>query len=400
MLRSFRVSNHRSLREEQTLLLMPQYEARGTVVPVTAVFGANASGKSNILDALSWMRSAVLDSFRVWEAGSGVPRVPYRLGGAEGEPSAFAVDLILDGVQWAYGFEVTSESVQQEWLHTYPHGRKRVIFEREGQKIELGSTVPERRSRAEVLRGLLRDNALLLSTAVQLNQAEADPVYRWFRRGLILPGIVQAAGSRLVRLPFIVAAAVAHHPDMVNMIKAAGLGITGVTVVEPEPGSGRMSPEVKFLHGPEGVALDLADESDGTLAWAELAALALDAINGGAVLVIDEIDASLHPRLTVRLFELFRHPEINTSGAQLLFTTHDAALLGTNLNEEVLERDEIWFVEKRDGASTLFALTDFHPRKGENRERRYLAGSYGAVPVVYEDTMVDQILERRLDDAA
>jgi AAA15 family ATPase/GTPase len=115
--------------------------------------------------------------------------------------------------------------------------------------------------------------------------------------------------------------------------------------------------------------------------------------------VTDEIDASLHPRLTARLVELFRNSEINRRGAQLIFTTHDATLLGTSLGEETLKRDEIWFIEKKDGASTLYPLSDFHPRIGENRERRYLAGSYGAVPVVFPDAMVDVLLESGTEPA-
>ncbi|MEU4238466.1 ATP-binding protein [Actinoplanes sp. NPDC026619] len=371
---------------------MPVYDAQGPVVSVVAVFGANASGKSNLLDAIAWMRTAVLDSFRVWEAGSGIPRTRYRLDADETKPSEFVADLILDGVQWVYGFSATSEAVQEEWLHSYPQGRKRVIFERESQKIELGSTIPERRSRGEILRSLLRENALLLSTAVQLNLKEAEPVYHWFRRQLLLPNVLEPLMHRRIRLPFLIASALAHHPELVDLIKAADMGISGLTVDEPTPGSGRTAPEVKFLHGPDSVPLDLSDESEGTLAWTELLTVALDALGGGAVLVVDEIDASLHPQLTARLVELFRSPETNSSGAQLLFTTHDATLLGTNLNADVLRRDEIWFVEKKpDGASTLFPLSDFRPRKGENWERRYLVGSYGAVPEVYESTLVNRV---------
>ena len=99
--------------------------------------------------------------------------------------------------------------------------------------------------------------------------------------------------------------------------------------------------------------------------------------------MVDEIDASLHPNLTALLIHQFQSPETNPRGAQLLFTTHDATLLGTSFGEEVLARDQVWFVEKKeDGGSRLYPLTDFHPRTGENRERRYLGGSYGAIPVL------------------
>ncbi|WP_433359386.1 AAA family ATPase [Actinoplanes sp. CA-142083] len=368
---------------------MPQYAGAGSVVPVIAVYGANASGKSNLLDAMRWMQTAVHDSFRVWEADSGVPRARFRLDADETRPSVYVVDLLIDDVQWVYGFSVTSEVVQEEWLHTYPHGRERVVFERRGKEIELGSTLPERRGRADLLRGLLRDNALLLSTASQANQAEVKPVYHWFRRRLVHPAKVREM------LPLLMSTTHHSHREFLELLRVADLGIKAIAFEKTVAGRHW----VRVLHGPDGVPLDLADESEGTLAWAELLIYTLDVLALGSVLVVDEIDASLHPRLTARLIELFRNPGTNAKGAQLVFTTHDATLLGTNLGGEVLQRDEIWFVEKQDGASRLFPLSDFHPRKGENRERRYLAGSYGAVPVVFEDSLVKSVLAARGDGA-
>jgi len=395
MLRSFRVANHRSIRDEQELLLMPAYDKQRPVVPVAAVYGANASGKSNLLDALRWMQGAVRESFRVWEADSGIPRVRYRLDDDESRPSSFVADLILDGVQWVYGFSVTSEAVQEEWLHTYPHGRERVVFERNGQDFELGSTVPERRSRAEILRGLMRENALLLSVASQANQAEVKPVYRWFNLHQMH---VIRVGIPLVRhdhLSVLIAGAVKEYP-VVDLLRTADFGITDILIEKPL--AGRV-PIVRFKHEPGGVWLELADESEGTLAWAELLVYALEMLAHGSLMIIDEIDASLHPRLTARLVELFRNRETNPYGAQLLFTTHDATLLGTSSGEDLLHRDEVWFVEKNDGATSLYPLSDFHPRKGENRERRYLLGSYGAIPAIFEDSVVDSLLEARRERA-
>jgi hypothetical protein len=110
------------------------------------------------------------------------------------------------------------------------------------------------------------------------------------------------------------------------------------------------------------------------------------------MLVVDEIDASLHPRLTASLIELIHDQDTNPNGAQLVFTTHDASLLSPVLGGDVLQRDEVWFVTKRrDGSTELYPLSDFHPRKGENTERRYLGGSYGAVPSVLGEDLVDAV---------
>ncbi|XVU20684.1 AAA family ATPase [Actinoplanes sp. CA-054009] len=428
MLRSFQVGNHRSLKVEQELLLMPAYTGPGPVVPVAAAFGSNASGKSNLLDSLRWMQNAVTHSYRSWEPESGVPRAPFKLDPDAGrQPSGYAVDLIVDGVQFVYGFSVTDEAVVEEWLHTYPRGRERVIFEREGQSVKLGSTLPERRGRADALKSLLRENALLLSTAVQANQEEVLPVYRWFRDGLRLldsrRSWARTAGVMTDRF----LEAMRRYPEFVELIKVADVGISGVEAVpaqaelvradamarllpDGDPArllndrsqEGTLQQEVSFVHGDGDARLGLQDQSDGTLAWADLVIAALSAVEAGAVLAIDEIDASLHPRLTARLIELFRSTEVNPLGAQLIFTSHDATLLGTSLGGEILHRDEVWFVEKQDNASRLYPLSDFHPRKGENWERRYLAGSYGAVPVTFTGSAVESVLAAREDrpDAA
>ncbi|WP_250003546.1 ATP/GTP-binding protein [Actinoplanes sp. M2I2] len=433
MLRSFRVTNHRSLRNEQELLLMPAVESGARVLPVAAVFGANASGKSNLVDALGWMDRAVQSSYRSWEAESGVPRDPYRLDDVSAaEPSDFTVELILDGVQVVYGFTADQDTVIEEWLHSYPDDERSVTFERRGRTVEFGPAVRGGQDRAELLGSLLRDNALLLSTAVQAGQEDLLPVYRWFRDKLRILGSQRS----WARTPGTVSARIleaAHrHPEFADLLRAADLGISGVEVV-PSPEeldrarhaarllaadsgtaqrqiaetllddrrrAGQLKQEVNFLHGKDGRRLGLADQSHGTLAWADLLLAALSALEAGAVLVIDEIDASLHPRLTARLVELFRNDDTNRHQSQLVFTTHDATLLGSDLgDEEVLARDEIWFVEKREGASALYPLSDFEGPEREHRESRYLAGSYGAVPALFTDTLVDSLRRNRTGSA-
>src|SRR5262245_60651897 len=121
---------------------MPAYDKTRPVVPVAAIFGANAAGKSNLLDALAWMQTGVRDSFRAWDPGGGVPRRPFRLDpAAAGEPSLYATELLIDDVRYMYGFIVDDDAVREEWLYAYPHNRKRVVFERDGQQWTFGSTV-------------------------------------------------------------------------------------------------------------------------------------------------------------------------------------------------------------------------------------------------------------------
>jgi AAA15 family ATPase/GTPase len=142
-------------------------------------------------------------------------------------------------------------------------------------------------------------------------------------------------------------------------------------------------PRLQFVHNsaPPGVLFDMLDESEGTLQLLRLARLAVGVLESGGILLVDEIDASLHPLLTAKLIGMFHSEVTNTKGAQLIFTSHDTTLLGTLDGDEVLRRDEIWFTEKNpEGVSELYPLAEFKPRKDENRQRRYLSGSYGAIP--------------------
>jgi uncharacterized protein len=442
MLRSFQVGNHRSIRQEQELALIPAYEKDAPVVPVAAIYGGNATGKSNLVSALRFMQRAVRSSFRTWEAGQRIPREPFRLGVAMlAEPSTFVVNLQLADGEFVYGFGVDDARVVDEWLYAYGAShRKTVVFERAGLQVTLGDSLPERSSRAKLLTRALRDNALVLSTAMQLGeQPEFAPVYRWFARNL---RFVTSTPPFLVDR---VAGTLASHSSFVELVRTADLDITDVRVVtiEPPPSAAeeaaldgiggeirRLSElaevvddeesladvskrvqrlererqtlrsrtqrrELVFMHGEELTKLAPREQSEGTLAYVHLLTYVLDALAGGSTLVVDEIDTSLHPRLVARVVELFRDPRTNPHTAQLVFTTHDATLLGTSFGREILRRDEIWFTDKRDGATHLYPLTDFHPRKEDNRERRYLGGSYGGVPAVFSDTLVASLLKAR-----
>lgn len=393
MLRSFRLGNHRSFRDEQELSLLPAYDREQAAVPVVAVYGANASGKSNVLDGLAFMRRAVVQSFQRWDVDAGVSRNQFRLDAeARKRPSTFVVDMTLGDVRHTYGFTADCDRILEEWLYSYPNRRKRVLFERTPDDVEFGSTMTEHRAKLDVLEELTRPNALFLSLAAQSNVEQLTSVYRWFRSGIRL------RLRRLIRPDFQIAAKFrelrAARPEdvgrLVTLLRAADVGIRNLNVVEAVDAADKLDTvRLVFRHAGSDEDFELQDESDGTRSWLDLLLVVIDVLRDGDVFAVDEIDASLHPLLTARLVGLFRSPESNPNGAQLIFTTHDASLLGTMLGEEVLARDQVWFVEKDEaGASTLYPLTDFKPRIGENTERRYLGGSYGAVPVLDQHDFV------------
>jgi hypothetical protein len=461
MLRSFRVANHKSIRDETELLLMPAYDKSRPVVPVAAIFGANASGKSNLLDGLRWLREAVLNSFAAWHPGSGVPRTPFRLDPQSvAHPTGYCVEILLGSTRYTYGVEVDDEKVREEWLYTYPHGRRRVIFERDEGGIRVGSTVPDHRVRSDQLGRQTRANALFLTVAALNDLAEVQPVYQWFRVAVavdderedfideLVPRL-RRDGERDLIVSLVRAAdlgikdIIAEQPDDVALLdeelrmavksverhlakqkglmahvrdgqermrvedylaesegflKLAEMGMDRVRYLEERRQALLSSPRLTFRHGSGDGVLSWEQQSVGTRNWLMLVSRALTMIDSRGLLVVDEVDASLHPHLTAQLVNLFRDVEMNPHGAQLLFTTHDSTLL----DEDTLSRDEVWFVEKDpdSGATRLYPLTDFHPRKNENTEGRYLAGSYGAIPIVSDYEFREAFRRRDSDEAA
>ncbi|MEU6060543.1 ATP-binding protein [Streptomyces sp. NPDC047097] len=421
MLLRFRVSNHASLRDEQELSLIADKEqtARAEqpvprsghrVVPVAAVYGPNASGKSNVIDAIAWMRAAVLSSFRSWDPSGGVPRRPFafRRNAAE-HPSVFEVEFVMDGVRYDYGFTVDDDRIREEWLYSYPEGKQRRLFERLGEDpIAFGRGLTGRR---KVIAELLRPNSLYLSVAAAQGHELLRRIYGWFRHGLG----VATDGDFHKRLDstiglFLEDGAQGLQP-LLGFLRFADLGVSGLEVREPEEGVDaerqRIVEAIRGIVGDrarieetgssrvlvthtteEGVyELDLAHESSGTRTWIGLLGPVLITLAQGSVLCVDELDARLHPYLSDALVGMFQSPKINTRGAQLVFSTHEASLLGRSSRTELM-RDQVWFTEMEAGsrATRLFPLTDFQVRDAtDNLERRYLQGRYGALPYIDED---------------
>jgi uncharacterized protein len=444
VLLSFRVANHRSFRAEQELLLLPAYDKHRAAVPVAAVYGANASGKSNVLDALRMMRTAVLDSFSQWGPLGGVPRDPFALArAADGEESRFGVDLLLDGQKYVYGFALNDERVTEEWLYHYPRGRRRVLFERGNDEFRYGDSL---RGPKNIIEDVTRTNSLFLSAAAHHRLEQVLPIYSWFSRQLRIAEAGNRSLGRRRTLELLRQSSTA--PRVMRLLRAADLGIdevqvreshsqgndetavdsetealsvvadaTGVgkthqaaliaTEMTDQPSAGRISGLFSGLHRrgraeiamvrqrPEGpVSLSIDQESNGTRTWFDFLGLIIDVLDNGWVIAVDELDASLHP-LLVRVFvRLFQNPETNPKGAQLIFTTHDTSLLARHDGMDTLRRDEIWFTEKDSkGETQLYPLTDFKPRSGLNWERRYLGGSMGAVPFLDESDFAAAVAE-------
>jgi len=423
VLLNFRAENARSFKEEFELSLLatgvsereyvrPVAWRDGgspvSVLPVAAIFGANGSGKSSVLKAMDDMRRLVLHSFRYGDPAGGVVRRPFLLDlAARTLPTRFEIDLVLNGVRHEYGFCVDDERVLEEWAYRYPKGRAALLFRRDGDHVEFGSV---ERAKGRAILELLRSNALLLSTAAAANHPVLFPLYQWFGRNLLLA----EAGSRELRqvLTTEMLGDKSYAQHVLGLLQAADLGVVGAVKRSPDPAMAeRMRRVVRILGGVEEdpdsddgptfeqlgvrlvhrgadgeIELDAEDESLGTRVWFGLIGPVVSVLEAGSVFLADELDASLHPALVAQLVRLFQDPETNPRRAQLVFNSHDASLLPDTAGDRLLGRDQIWFTEKRiDGTTTLYPLVDLAPRKLEAVGKRYLAGRYGATPILSHD---------------
>jgi uncharacterized protein len=398
MLLRFTVSNHRSILEPVELSMIAVDEDRPSarsfdllnekVLAVAGIYGPNASGKSNVLEALTWLSAAVGLSLRTW--GDAIPRDPFKFAAGPEQPSIYEIEMMSKDVRYAYTLEVTDAAVLSESLVSYPKRQPRTLFEREGMEISF------RRGLSNTIgtRELLTPTTLALSAIMRFEEPEISPFGRDLRfirdlgfnhrRSWRRPLSLSTSTSRIFNDEDSFDIPLDMRNSAFAMLRLADLGIEEVRAVadsETTP-SGRLVERRKlvFLHRSEGqeIQFDLEDESAGTRTWFRLIGPALNALRRGRILLFDEIDASLHPRLSVRLLELFQDPVTNPYGAQLIFTSHDTSLLN------FLNRDEVWLTEKGgNGTTSLTALAEFggeKVRRSLNLERAYLQGRFGAVP--------------------
>lgn len=416
MLIEFSVANFRSLRDRQTFSLtqaMGDELAESNTFTIqaanefhllrsAAIYGPNAGGKSNFLMAINTMRQIVVDSATKHQRGDKLPVTPFRLSQALLDaPSEFEVTFIVNQVRYQYGFSASVDRIHDEWLLAYPKGRPQRWYGREWNaqaqhyEWELGNNLIGEK---QLWQKSTRDNALFLSTAVQLNSEYLQPIYDWFKFTLRLANISGWSPNFSASL-----CEKSEKKQVMDFLRAADLNIEDI-VIEKEPFDVKALPDdmpqhmkdalsvelkdkklldIKTVHKSvdgELVAFDFKDESDGTQKLFAFAGPWIDSLSHGFVLFIDELNDNLHPRLVQFLVQLFNNSETNPNNAQLIFTTHETSIL----NQDVFRRDQIWFCEKDHQQSTvMYPLTDFSPRKGrENLELAYLSGRYGALPYV------------------
>ena len=418
MLIEFSVTNYRSFLTPQSLTLTANtatelqeentFVSPGLNLPrllrSTVVYGPNAAGKSNLVQAIAFMKRFVLSSAKESQEGEeiDVTQFLFKLQNSR-NPSKFEVLFIQDGIRYQYGFAANSERVTGEWLFAYPESRAQKWFERnydpESHKDTwyFGSKFTGHR---RVWQEATRSNALFLSTAIQLNNEQLKPVFKWFDKTLVVLGKRESIAP-----VFSTGECEEAKKKILKFMNAADLSITDISLEKKDfsmedlpaemPQSikeeiakdlkGKKLTRLLFMHpssdNGEDVALDFDEESAGTRKFFELAGPWLDVLEKGLVIFVDELDSSLHPHLVRFLLNLIHNPEMNPRNAQLVFNTHDT----TVLDQTLMRRDQVWFVEKDEENSTrLYPLTDYKPRKGEALQKGYLYGRYGALPFTGE----------------
>jgi uncharacterized protein len=417
MLVEFRVRNFRSFRDEAVLSLVASRDKTNEETSVmatgnksvprllraAAIYGANAGGKSNLVRAMQLLRVMVNDSAKL-QAGQAINVQPFRLDPAFAEqPVEYEITFLLDNVRHQFGFTLTPRKILSEWLIVYKSTQPATWYERKfdnrTQKYEYKFSTQLLGAKA-VWSEATRDNALFLSTAVQLNSEQLRPIFAFLTGGLVIfeNGSGPAPDYTISHIE-------RNNADRVReFLSAADIGIADIRLkkqtarlhnVRLDVATGQFEsvptepreinvPTFEHKAGSGLAVFDLPDESEGTQKLFAFAGPIFHILENGQVLVVDELDRSLHALLVRQLIGMFQNPDINQKGAQLIFTTHDTSLL----DGELLRRDQIWLAEKdEDQASRLYPLSDFSPRKGEALERGYLAGRYGGVPILRAPTL-------------
>jgi uncharacterized protein len=425
MLIEFKVANFRSIREEQTLSLVASNadkELRSCIIDHelpglagtrflrgAAIYGANASGKSNVVKASQFLAGFVTSSATRVEPGEPTGVEPFKLDDhSQSQPSVFEITFVADDVRYVFGCSLSSTRVVEEYLFAYPKGVPQRWYQRAytGKKSNPYSwvTTSANFKSDKSLEEKTRENSLFISVAAQFNHPQLLPIASWFRKNLraiqlsVDDGLIPSFTAESVADP-------ARRESILSLLRSADIGIVDAKVVKRtvkleqiraglppallsklDKGEVRFPPtyDIRLAHRSEtGKSVDLPFnvESAGTRRMFALAGPWIDILENGRTVFVDEIESSLHPVLVRELLKLVLCNESNPKGAQIVFTTHSTALLDSTL----LRRDQIWFTEKGPAGSThLYPLSDFSPRKSEALAKGYLAGRYGAIPFLQD----------------
>ncbi len=393
MLIRFTVGNYLSFKEPATLSLVStslretavadadaMFHAGGALPPLlhgAAIYGANASGKSNFVKAFSAFKWLAMNSMKELRASETVNLERFMLSSVTAsEPSLFEATFCSAGYVYRYGFEMGRDSVAREWLYRKSNKKRAKeveMFYRDNGQFTMHASYAI--AKHLVANNMVRCNALLLSVAAQFNDGVAADVVRWLGDTIV---ITNDDDEKMWQWAALKLDDPVMRKRIVDFSKYADFGIDDIYKVNDEVVSshtqydddGNASKRISFPFS--------ANESEGTIRYFKLAYPIIDALDHGKRIVVDELDCKMHPVLTSRIIELFNSGATNPHNAQIVFTLHDTNVLGAKL----LRRDQVWFTQKDAfGASMLYSLADYKVRSNAPFEKDYILGKYGATPV-------------------
>jgi uncharacterized protein len=427
MLIEFSVGNYRSFKEKVTFSMVAAnlvsqdkdldnnnvfaVDKELSLVKSAAIYGANASGKSNLAKALQFMKWFMVNSSKETQSTEAIGVERFRLSTeTDDQPSFFEIVFLLDGQQHRYGFTADREKVVSEWLYYVPKTRETKLFDRQGEKFDVAKVF-----KADCIAPKTRNNALFLSVSAQFNVNKSEAILNWLTYSFILVSGLDDRSLLNDTVKYIVRADI--YDKASELIKNMDLDILGIKVKElvfnnkrsdhipvdiwnevrqsflEDRETNPMPQHIQTIHrkfngNGEQVSAEMfsltMEESEGTQKLFSLVSILIDALNYGKVLIIDEFDARLHPLISRSIVELFNSNETNPHNAQLIVMTHDTNLL----SNKIFRRDQIWFTEKdRYGATALYSLAEYKVQeyKVQNDDSfgsDYTKGKYGAIPYI------------------
>ena len=405
MILEFSVKNFLSFKEKVTFSMIANsnkelndnyVEIGGNkVLKSAAVYGANASGKSNLFKILTLVVLMLRSSNSV-DINAKLPLIPFKLDkGSVNKPSEFEIKFILDETRYVYGFIADKDKIYDEYLYYYPNGRETKIFDRTNIN-EYSYTQKDEK----ILREIETKNAqnkFFLATATNWNFDKTKAAYNFLTNGIGTCNNLEILKNMAYKMyetnpdylkdfaiDFLQKADFNIEDYQISQIDVPGEFLTAIPefITKTLPDKPKAY-QVLFKHKNSDNYLSIDEESLGTQMIFAFIPFLADSLKNKKVLIIDELDKSLHSFLVQYIVEIFNDAEINKNGSQLIFNTHDTNLLDLN----ILRRDQIWFTEKNSetGESDLYSLSDFSVRKQENVEKGYMLGRYGAVPFIKND---------------
>ena len=405
MILEFSVKNFLSFKEKVTFSMIANsnkelndnyVEIGGNkVLKSAAIYGANASGKSNLFKILTLVVLMLRSSNSV-DINAKLPLIPFKLDkGSVNKPSEFEIKFILDETRYVYGFIADKDKIYDEYLYYYPNGRETKIFDRTNIN-EYSYTQKDEKILREI-EAKNAQNKFFLATATNWNFDKTKAAYNFLTNGIGTCNNLEILKNMAYKMyetnpdylkdfaiDFLQKADFNIEDYQISQIDVPGEFLTAIpeffTKTLPDKPKAY---QVLFKHKNSDNYLSIDEESLGTQMIFAFIPFLADSLKNKKVLIIDELDKSLHPFLVQYIVEIFNDAEINKNGSQLIFNTHDTNLLDLN----ILRRDQIWFTEKNSetGESDLYSLSDFSVRKQENVEKGYMLGRYGAVPFIKND---------------